>query len=138
MGIYPKGTQRKYLLVFLKALQNGIMMRIRLINQHFLNIHAFQFAQSVAFFDIPLYHWRINPESIGHRYTENRVEVDRQIYEELIKIGNQYQLSPEYYEAVDAKVITNMINLGHRCLFHSKREGNLFSKIKYAREVLNS
>ena len=38
MGIYPKGTQRKYLLVFLKALQNGIMMRIRLINQHFPSV----------------------------------------------------------------------------------------------------
>ena len=35
MGIYPKGTQRKYLLVFLKILQSGIIMRIRLINQHF-------------------------------------------------------------------------------------------------------
>ena len=45
------------------------------------------YSKKVLFFDEALYHWWMNPDSIGHRYTEDRVVIDLDIYRELNKIG---------------------------------------------------
>lgn len=102
------------------------------------NICAFQYAQKVVFFDEALYHWRINPESIGHKYTEQRVNVDREIYAEIGRIGDQYNLPDKFYRALDVRIVTNTIALGQRCLFHKKRKGSIIEKIRYATKVLHS
>lgn len=101
------------------------------------NVNAFQFAQKVCFFDTPLYHWRVNPTSIGHKYTPDRVQINITIYEELFTIGKKYDLSDEYYRAVNACIVNDTIVLGKICLFNKKREGTIFSKIKYANDVLH-
>lgn len=102
------------------------------------NIHAFQHATKVKFFDLPLYHWRLNPESIGHKYTADRPEVDQEIYEEMIRIGEEYNLPNEYYQAVDVRTVENVIRMGRRCFFHRERKESFPNKIKFATQVLHT
>lgn len=102
------------------------------------NIHALHYSKKLLFFDEALYHWRMNPDSIGHKYTEDRVTIDLDIYKELNKIGQLYDLPRQYYDALNVRIITNTIHLGWRCLYNAKRDGSLLSKMKYAREVLHT
>lgn len=102
------------------------------------NVNAFQFAQKVCFFDMPLYHWRANPASIGHKYTPDRVQINMAIYEELFSIGKKYDLPDEYYQALNVFIIDTTLVLGKICFFNKKREGTIFSKMKYANDVLHT
>ena len=101
------------------------------------NIHAFQYAEKIAFIDLPLYHWRMNPTSIGHKYTPDRVEIDREIYKELNAIGRKYNLSEEYYQAVNIKMVHNTIYLGARCFFNKNNKKKLIQKIKSMNTILH-
>lgn len=102
------------------------------------NLHAFKHAKKVSFFDSPLYHWRLNPTSIGHKYTPDRVKINQEIYREFFKIGNQYHLPDEYYQAVNAMIVTSTGSLGSQCLFHKQNPAKFFDKLRYARETLNT
>lgn len=93
------------------------------------NIHAFQFAKKVTFFDEALYHWRMNEGSIGHKYMPDRAEVNREIYREMMEIGHKYNLQEEYYRAVNARTVNNMLDLGHQCYFNPQREGSLLQNL---------
>lgn len=101
-------------------------------------LHAFQFAKKIAYIDAYLYHYRDNPNSIGTKYTPDRVRIDRDIYKEIFAIGGKYKLSEEYYRALDSRIVENTVLCGSRCFFHKNREGSFWEKIKYANKVLHS
>ena len=101
-------------------------------------IHAFQYAKRIAYIGEPLYHWRHNPTSIGNKFTPDRVEIDREIYQEMFRIGQEYKLSEEYYDALNVRVVELICSCGLRCFFHKARKGSIFQKIKYAKIALNS
>lgn len=102
------------------------------------NLHTFQFAEKIAYIDLYLYHYRDNPNSIVTKYTPDRVRIDKDIYEEMFAIGVKYQLSEEYYRALEARTVENAVLCGTRCFFHKDREGSFWEKIKYANKVLHS
>ena len=101
------------------------------------NICAFQYAKKVSFFDSPLYHWRMNPISIGHKYTPNRVKINEEIYREYFKIGHRHHLPEEYYQAVNVIIVDSTCALGSQCFFNSQNPMKFFDKFRYARETLN-
>lgn len=121
-------------------LDNGIVFaeNVRANEDVIFNVHMFQYAKKVSFIDQPLYHWRYNPTSIGHKYTPDRVAVDKEVYAELRSIGEKYGLPQEYYGAIDILIVGNTRRLGQRCFFNPEREGTLLSKLRYADEVLHS
>lgn len=102
------------------------------------DLYAFQFARKIQFFDDALYHYRMNPDSIGHKYTPNRVEIDQLVYAEMKDIGEKYQLPDTYYEALNARITQNTLLNGKRCFFNSGREGSLLDKLRYAHDALYS
>lgn len=102
------------------------------------NLHAFQYANKVSFFNVPLYHFRINPASIGHKYNPNRAEEELRIDNEFYRIGKLYHLSEEYYKAMNIRIVYNMIGLGKICFFNKNNPEKLINKLKYARKILHT
>ena len=102
------------------------------------NIHAFQYAKKVSFIDLPLYHWRINPTSIGHKYTPDRVKINEEVYQEFFRIGRLYCLPDEYYQAVYERIVSNTQRLGAQFIFNRKNPMKFIDKLRLAREVLRS
>ena len=82
------------------------------------NINAFQFANKIAYIDETLYHWRINPSSIGHKYTPDRISIDKEIYKEIERMKELYQFDERYEKAYYARVLSNMWANAGRCYFH--------------------
>ena len=72
------------------------------------NLNAFQFAKRIAYIDCTLYHYRLNPTSIGYKYTPDRVQIDKDVYEEMYTIGKKYGLSEKYFEALNIRTIGNI------------------------------
>ena len=101
------------------------------------NILAFQYVKKVAFFDLALYHWRMNPASIGHKYTPDRVEVDREVYQVMEDIGKTYGLSEEYFQAVYLRTVNNILALGQRCFFHPAHNENFLNSLKSLAKALD-
>lgn len=101
------------------------------------NILFFQYVARVTFFDSALYHWRMNPTSIGHKYTPDRVEVDRMVYQVMEDIGKTYGLSEEYFQAMYLRTINNMIALGRRCFFNPAHNESFFNSLKTLSKELN-
>ena len=102
------------------------------------NIHVFQFAKKVAFFDEALYHWRMNETSIGHKYMPDRAEVNREIYREMMRIGRRYHLQGEYDQAVKVRTVNNLLDLGQQCYFNPQRGGSIMKNICQLQMEMNS
>ena len=102
------------------------------------NIHVFQFVKKAAFFDEALYHWRMNQGSIGHKYTPDRAEINRAIYQEMIDIGRRYGLGKDYDQAVDVRTVNDLINLGPQCYFHPQHSGSVLRNIWQLQKVMDS
>ena len=102
------------------------------------NIHAFQFAKKVAFFDEPLYHWRMNAGSIGHKYMPDRPDVDRAVYQEMIDIGHRYGLGEEDYHAVNVRMVNTLLELGYQCYFNPQHGGRPLQNIRQLQKELDS
>lgn len=102
------------------------------------DLHAFQFAQKISYMNEFLYHYRYNPTSIATKYTPDRVQIDRDIYEEMLNIGKKYSLSDDYFSALYARTVQNAIMWGQRCFFHSENKGKLFDRINAAKDALKS
>ena len=111
--------------------------KVRADEDVLFNILVFQHVKKVAFFDSALYHWRMNPTSIGHKYTPDRAEVDREVYQVMKDIGKTYGLSEEYYQAVYMKMIISILALGHRCFFNPVHNEGFFSSLKSLSRELN-
>lgn len=112
--------------------------KVRANEDVIFNIHAFQFAKKIVYVDSLLYHFCFNPNSIGKKFTPDRVKVDMAVYSELFDIGKRYGLSDSYYQAVDTRIVTNTVLCASRCFFNPQMKGNIFQKIKYASTVLQS
>ena len=102
------------------------------------NIHAFQYAKKIMYIDSLLYHFRFNPNSIGKKFTPDRVQIDAAVYKELFDIGSKYGLSDSYYQAVDTRIVINTVLCASRCFFNPRMKGSLLQKIRYALTVLHS
>lgn len=111
--------------------------KVRANEDIIFNILAFQHVTRVAFFDSALYHWRMNPSSIGHKYTPDRAEVDLEIYQVMEDIGNAYGLSEEYFQAIYLKTISNALLLGQRCFFHPEHNESFFNSLRALARKLN-
>ena len=101
------------------------------------NMNIFHYAKSVAFIDLPLYHFRANPMSITKRYTPNKVDLEKNVYDEFMLLGQKYNLSKEYYEALNVAMIYNVVELGKQCFFHDEQKKSLLQNLKYAKNTLN-
>ena len=102
------------------------------------NLHVFQFARKIKFIDVPLYHYRYNENSITNKYTPDRPEIDHRLFEELFAIGRKYELSEEYFQALNNMIVDYTAQCGRRCFFHPQAEGSLAQKLKKANSVLHS
>lgn len=101
------------------------------------NIHAFQFANKIAYIDETLYHYRYNPTSIAYKYTPDRVEIDREIYYEMYSIGKKYDLSESYFEALKCRTVCNNISRwGLRCFFHKDNKDRFSIKCAKLKKCL--
>lgn len=92
------------------------------------NLNAFQFAKRIAYIDCTLYHYRLNPTSIGYKYTPDRVQIDKDVYEEMYTIGKKYGLSEKYFEALNIRTIGNISRWGLRCFFHKDNKDSFIVK----------
>ena len=100
-------------------------------------IHAFQFARRISYFDRTFYHYRMNPESIGHKYMPDRVKVDHDIYVEMMRIKELYHLGSDYDLALYSRIMRNVwLSLG-RCFFHPQNTKSLRQKLKDIGEMLD-
>lgn len=102
------------------------------------NLHAFHFAKKVSYTNHPLYHYRYNPTSIGYKFTPNRLEIDRRIYEEMVRIGKLYHLPAAYMSAVDTFYTNTVMLCGQRCFFHKEQPLPLLQQLKAANKVLHA
>ena len=101
-------------------------------------LHAFQYAKRIGYISKPLYHYRKNQNSIGHKFSPDRVEIDREIYKEIEKVGKMYDRPPAFFQALDSRIVENTCLCAERCFFGPKKRGTLFDQIRYAKQVLRS
>ena len=100
-------------------------------------IHAFQYAKKVSYINKTFYHYRMNPQSIGHKYMPDRVKVDHDIYEEMYRIKEEYGLGEDYAAALYTRIMQNVwLSLG-RCFFHEENKKSLSEKFKDISNMLN-
>ncbi|MCC8052232.1 MAG: glycosyltransferase [Clostridiales bacterium] len=121
------------------VLQNGLIFdtKVKANEDVIFDLHAFQFAKKISYIDEELYHYRANPNSIGMKYTPDRVDIDFQIYQVMNDIGEKYHLEGLYYQALNARIVENTVLCGVRCFFHKKNKENIIKKLKYANKVLH-
>lgn len=102
------------------------------------SIHAFQAARKITYIDHTLYYFRYNPNSITHKYTPNRVAIEKDIYNELEKIKERYRFDEQFRQAMYARTICNTWNILCRCcFFHSENSALLSEKIGTFNHVLS-
>ena len=101
-------------------------------------LHAFQYAKKIGYISKPLYHYRANPGSIGHKFSPDRVEIDKEIYREMEKVGKMYNCSQEFFQALDARIVDNTCLCANRCFFNRERGGTPWDRIRYARQALKT
>lgn len=100
-------------------------------------IYAFQAARKVSYIDQTLYHYRYNPNSIGNKYTPNRMKVEKDLYKELLQIKELYGLNEEYNQAMYARFIYNMWHDLRRCFFHPGNSEPFRTKIMTLKKSLD-
>ncbi len=101
-------------------------------------IQAFHFSKKVSYASIPLYHYRLNNNSIGYKFTPDRERIDKDVFAKQFEIGKEYGLSKEYFDAVNSRIIHMTIRLGWRSYFNPQYPGTLYSKIKKMNKALHS
>lgn len=101
-------------------------------------IQAFQFARKVSYFSKPLYHYRLNNNSIGYKYTPDREGIDKAVFARQFEIGKEYGLSQEYFDAVNARIIHVIVRLGWKSYFNPQYPGSLRSRIEKMNKALHS
>lgn len=101
-------------------------------------LHAFQFANRIGYIPEPLYHYRMNQTSIGHKFSPNRVEIDLEIYREMEKVGKLYGLKEDYYQALNARIVENTCLCANRCFFKENGDKSLHEELNYVRQVLKT
>ena len=100
-------------------------------------IHAFQFAEKISYLNKTFYHYRVNPESIGHKYMPDRVKVDHDIYMEMVRIRDMYHLGEDYNMALYARIIRNVWLCCGRCFFHPSNTKSFTEKLKDISKLLD-
>lgn len=100
-------------------------------------IHAFEHARKISYINKTFYHYRMNPQSIGHKYMPDRVKVDHDIYAEMYKIKDEYGLGDDYVAALNARIILNVWYCLSRCFFHEDNKKPLKDKLKDISDMLN-
>ena len=100
-------------------------------------IHAFQHARKVSYINKTFYHYRMNPESIGHKYMPDRVKVDLDIYTEMIHIRDMYGLGKDYDAALYSRIIRNVWLCLGRCFFHKQNTKSFKEKLSDIQELLD-
>lgn len=114
----------------------GFATNVRANEDVIFALHAFQYAKKIGYISKPLYHYRQNQNSIGHKFSPDRVEIDKEIYREMEKVGKMYKCSPEFFQALDARIVDNTCLCANRCFFD--REGTLYEQLQYVKQVLKS
>lgn len=100
-------------------------------------IHAFQFARKVSYINRTFYHYRMNPESIGHKYMPDRVKVDHDIYVEMMRIRDLYHLGDDYNLALYSRVLRNVWLCLGRCFFHPQNNKSRDEKFADIQKMLD-
>ncbi len=100
-------------------------------------IHAFQAARKIAYVDKTLYHYRMNPASIGHKYTPDRIEIEEKIIDEMLNIQRSYGFDERYSKALYARIVTNTWYNCIRCFFHQDNHESLKEKFKKIDRMLH-
>lgn len=99
-------------------------------------LHAFQYANKVSYINKTLYHYRMNPESIGHKFMPDRIQVDKDIYDEMLRIKKMYNLDEKYDMALYARIVSNMWLCTKRCFFHPDNTKSFKQVMSELKEVL--
>lgn len=102
------------------------------------DIRAFQFAKKVAYVNKTLYHYRYNPNSIGTKYSPDRFEIDKDIYRVLFFMGEEYNLSEDYYQGVYLRIVRNTLLALKRCVFHKLNHISFGRKLRFLDEMLKT
>lgn len=100
------------------------------------DLHAFQHAKKISYLNKTLYHYRVNPESIGHKFMPDRVKVDEDIYAEMLRIKKLYNLDEQFDMALYARIVSNMWLCAKRCFFHPSNSKPHAVVMKELRETL--
>lgn len=100
-------------------------------------IYAFQAARKVSYLNRTLYHYRYNPNSIGNKYTPDRIKIEKDLHRELLRIRETYGFNEEYDQAVYARFVYNMWHDLRRCFFHPENPASFRTKIGTLKECLN-
>ncbi|MGI5895436.1 MAG: glycosyltransferase family 2 protein [Oscillospiraceae bacterium] len=121
-------------------LDNGLVFatNVKANEDVIYDLHAFHFAKKIAYIKPSLYHYRMNPTSIGHSYKKDRVEIDAEIYKEMEAIGKKYGFDQRYWEAFYSRVADNFMLCCGRCFFHKNNAEPFAQKIKRVRSVMLS
>ena len=100
------------------------------------NLHLFQHAKSVQYINKAFYHYRDNPNGITVKYTPDRLAIDLEIYKEMKKIGEDYGLDKEYYDALNARIVMNSWQLAERCYMNKDNPKPFSTRMREMAEAL--
>lgn len=100
------------------------------------DINAFQFAKKISYINKTFYHYRMNPESIGHRFMPDRIQIDKDIYNEMFRLRDIYKFGSEYEKAVYSRIVANMWLCARRYFFHPDNKRKHLDSIKELKQIL--
>lgn len=107
---FKKSLIEEYGIGYVKGIKKG--------QDHLFNFEVFEHAKKAVFLNAPLYHYRINSESVRHKYNPNIVPIIKSLYDNKWKLIEKYHKDEEYvtyfyYGAFRQFMIDSMLNFCH-------------------------
>lgn len=99
-------------------------------------LNCFQNAEKIAFIADDGYHYRLNEKSISAGYKEDRIEIDKAVFEEMFRLAKLYNVNENYYRSLYAFIVNNVAVNTTRYFFNKQNKKNLINKIRYASSVI--
>lgn len=68
--------------------------------------HVYEHVNRVAYIEVPIYHYRLLPDSLSHGYKENLFEIYKKVFDKEEEFLYEYKKDKDYWIAYYARVIT--------------------------------
>ena len=87
-------------------------------------LHVFEHAKKTAYIRDQVYHYRILPGSIIHRFHPDRLATDRRVFEKILEFAEKNNKGEAFRKAYEAKVVQFWVRSFAVYFFHRDYPGN--------------
>lgn len=87
-------------------------------------LHVFEHAKKTAYIRDQVYHYRILPGSIIHRFHPDRLATDRRVFEKILEFAEKNKKGEAFRKAYEAKVVQFWVRSFAVYFFHRDYPGN--------------